>query len=234
VAQVVSRAADEAFTAHAQALERLDWHAALEQLSTNLIWRSVALALRLQLTSPVALKAGGAIAIAAEVGRDCFDTMSRSGVSDEPDSPYRKSGYIQDVLLGVANTIAALEAQSPPQKLQIVTLSALALGRHEATLAMAEAGHWDTIAAERRRRSNAGKKTAQLSRETIRTGWMAAAMEFIRKRSNEHRTREGWATLIAAEVPNAPKSITQIALWLKTEAEAPHGPLPNRSRKRRA
>lgn len=236
VAHIVSRAADKAMADYIDALERRDWHVALEQLCTNLVWRSAALALHLRMTSPTALLAGDAIAIVAAVGRDCFNATRHLGPSDEPDSLYQKAGYIQHVLLSVAGTIAAIEKAKPHERLQIVTLSALALGRHEGTLAMAEAGHWDTIAAERRRRSNAGKATAKAQREMAEKGWMNAAWKVVGKHQHRDRdlNREGWITLIQSELGNLTPKRTQLGLWLRDEVEAPNGPLRSRARSRSA
>lgn len=236
VAGVVTRAATEAFDGHLEALERSDLHAALEQLATSLIWRAAALALRKQFTSPTALHAGSAMQIAAAVGKDCFASMNASGASEEVDSPYQQAVCIQDVLLGVASMVAAFESAPPVQRQQLLALSGLALGRHDATLAMAEDGHWGTIARERRKRSAGGRATAKANRESNETGWMADAWNVVHRHihTDDSKTRDGWITLIQGELGSLAPQRTQLGQWLRDVAEAPNGPLKSRARSRSA
>ncbi|MBX3452721.1 MAG: hypothetical protein KF777_24510, partial [Planctomycetaceae bacterium] len=234
VADIVARAAEEARQHHLDALDQMDWQRALEHNATALLWRAIALAIRLKLTRPGVLRAdGGALAIAQAVGHECMAAMLRLEKTSDPSSVYQKAGYIHDVMFGIAESVLALETgrSRPRSRLLLVAVNSMALGRHDMTLAMAEAGHWDTIGQVARMRSKAGRATARVNRQSAETGWQAEAWPVIRKHlKGPARTRKEWAELIEAEVSGTP-SVGRIEKWIASVVEEPNGPLPTRKRK---
>jgi hypothetical protein len=144
----------------ALAIDQHDWQTALESAFSGLLWRSVRLALRLNIV-PASFDPKVSWKVTAiqllKICKDALDRQPERG-SEEPD--YRVE-VVLDVLAALMDVAAALEAgkyKTADGALQLTIISAN-LGRCEMMLGFAEEGFWEQVYEWRRRQGGKPKGT---------------------------------------------------------------------------
>lgn len=153
----------------AGAADRQDWQAVLEATLDGLLWRSVRLAIRLNI-APISFRPDISWKVTALQLRHICDRALADGDDSDDEADYRVE-VVADVLNGLMDVAAALEAgqyKSANVAIQL-TISAANLGRCELMLGFAEEGFWQQVYEWRRRQGGKpkGKGLAAWKKEAV-------------------------------------------------------------------
>ena len=151
---VLERVAAERREEHEAAIEHGKWRTALEALFTSLIWRTIALALRLELASPQFDPRTDPVALARRLRSDIEIALARLVPTDDKADLFHKAQTVGDVLDGILDVVGALEAWSgaDPQEPFFLSVVTAGLGRAEVELGFAESGFWEQVRVWRKRK----------------------------------------------------------------------------------
>jgi hypothetical protein len=145
---VLDRVAAERRDEHDAAIQHGKWRVALEALLTSLIWRTIALALRLDLASPQFDPRTDPVALARRLSNDIESALGRLAPTDDKADLFHKTRTVADVLDGILDVVGVLEAWTgaDPQEPFFLSVMATGLGRAEVELSFAESGFWEQVA----------------------------------------------------------------------------------------
>jgi hypothetical protein len=155
---ILDRVAAERRDEHDAAIEQGKWRAALDALFTSLIWRTIALALRLGLASPQFDPRTDPVVLARRLRNDIETALAGLAPTDDKADLFHKAQTVGEVLDGILDVVGAAEAWTgaDPQEPFFLSVIAAGLGRAEVELGFAESGFWEQVA-EWRDRKPAGR-----------------------------------------------------------------------------
>ena len=145
---MLDRVARETAAQHTDAIGKCDWRRALEMLTTSLIWRTIALAIRLEIVPSGFNPRVGVLPLAIELRHQAEAALSDSVPSEDKADTHHKVLAIWDALgaiLAVHTTLQNLTVPDPDAVLFLAVASAK-LGQAEVELSFAEQGLWDQVA----------------------------------------------------------------------------------------
>jgi hypothetical protein len=146
---VLRRVAAERQVQTEAAIQAGEWRDALDTQMTSLIWRTIAVALKLEIVPAGFKPDADPIDLARELRQFCEREIKLLSPTDDKADPRHKIQTIAEVLDGILYVVAALEmgAGRDPEGAFFLANAAMGLGRAESELGLAEDDHWATLAA---------------------------------------------------------------------------------------
>lgn len=145
---VLDRIARETAEDHAEAFAKREWKHSLEMLTTSLIWRTIALAIRQEIVPAGFDPKAGVLALGIELRHHAEASLADLVPSDDKADKYHKVLAIWDVLgavLAVHTTMKNLTGRDP-EVVIFLAVASTKLGQAEVELSFAEQGLWDQVA----------------------------------------------------------------------------------------
>jgi len=153
-ADVFDRAAKEWAEQQALALEEKRFRDSLESMFTSLIWRTISLALRLDIAKPqINRKKVDPIELAQKLRSDAWHALQTLTPTDDKADRFHKVRSINDVLRAILDVVGAMKAYTgvDPNEPFFLAVMGTRLGQAEVELGFAEQGFWEQIATWRDR-----------------------------------------------------------------------------------
>lgn len=173
--KTLRRVAAECHEEHEAAVQQGRWRPALEAMLTGLIWRTIALALELQLVPAFNPKAEP-VSLARELREFCRREIGSLTPTDDKADRFHKVRTIGEVLDGILDVVGVIEAWkgADPQEPFFLAVAATGLGQAEVELGLAESGHWEQVAHWQARKPGRGKWTNPWREEAapVIQGWI--------------------------------------------------------------
>lgn len=165
---VLGRVANETAQKHLVSVSNHEWRTAFEALLTSLIWRTLRLAIQIEIAEHHINLGLKQIDIARLMLRHCREVVSATPPSEDETSVFRKTEIIRRLLQSLIDEVGVMESWTggDPEEPFFVAIKAFDLGQVEVALKFAEEGHWEQIAK--------WQKTRGGRREGYRDPWRLA------------------------------------------------------------
>lgn len=198
-------------------VEQENWREAFNKKVSLLIWRTISLAIKLDIASPQFNPRDNPLVLAKRVKHDCRVALAGLQPSDDRSDKFHKVQGIEEVLLAIQDAAQTLQNWSgtDPQEIFFLANRSIELGKAEVGLTFAEEGFWEQVAQWR------GQKRGRP--EGYRIGWRLAVAPALQQWIDEEPDAQHTAYM------------NKLEDWLKAyKSETPGFQIPDRESLRKA